>query len=295
MNIGVIGLGSWGSRVFPEYKQLEKEGIIDNALSCDVEKNADFSDYKELIKHCQGVHICLPNKFHYEIAKDILKAGVHVLVEKPMTYHVNEAFELSEIASEQGTILQVGYIMRFANVLRKLKELYDQKYFGNMHYCTLHWTAYTKPMHGAEIVWDLLPHPLDIIYFLTGKFPKEWNLITKPIRREKYGELALVNLDYGSFMAQIELSWVTQQRRRRLKIWGDSAGAKADIVAQKIKVIKDGDVSKIPVEANNTILAEAENFIESISKGRSKFNSHIVGIRNTDTIEKMMREYEFPI
>ena len=202
MNIGVVGLGSWGSNVYREYKKLADEGVIANVFSCDNTKPADFKNYQDMLKEVDGVHLCLPNKVHYPIAKDILLSGKHVLVEKPMTLCKKEAHHLIEIASEQGLILQVGYILRFANVVRKAKEIYDNDTLGKIYYATIRWTASVPSMQESDIIWDFLPHPLDTIHFITGRFPNEnTQLMIRSFKR--FGEVAFLNLDYDAFFANI--------------------------------------------------------------------------------------------
>lgn len=290
MNIGVIGIGSWGSRVLPEYKKLETEGIIDNVYSCDVKEKADYKNYLDMIGAVDGVHICLPNKYHFDVAKDILCQGKHVLVEKPMTLSKNKAHKLIEIASDQGVILQVGYILRFANVLRKVREMMYQNDLGNVYYATLHWTALAPPMHGADIIWDLLPHPLDIMHFLTGKFPDvdDVQVMERHFRRKELGEVALLNFDYGDFMANVELSWITPIKRRLLYLYGSKKSVRAECVNQTLQVFDGKGSEMIPVDKNNTIREEALNFVKCLKDGRNRFNSHIIGLQNTEVIEKIM-------
>lgn len=290
INIGVIGIGSWGSRVYPEYKKLEEENVIDNVYSCDKQKKADYKNYHDMLKNVDGVHICLPNKYHFEIAKKTLSQGKHVLVEKPMTTNTKEAHQLIEIASEQGLILQVGYILRFANVLRKTRELYNQGKFGDIYYTTMHWTAQTRYMEQMDIVWDLLPHPLDIMHFLTGHFPKvdKVQLLERHFRRDKLGEIALLNLDYGEFIANVELSWLTPIKRRSLFIYGNRASAFVECVKQELMLYENNTKKPVPITPNDTIRGEALNFVKCLNDGRNRFNSHIVGLQNTEVIEKIM-------
>jgi len=95
MNIGVIGVGYWGSKVVREYLDLAKEGKIDGVGVCDVREevlnafrdNENIiklsTDYKEFLKDdvIDAVHICTNNAFHYEVAKEALDDGKHVLLE----------------------------------------------------------------------------------------------------------------------------------------------------------------------------------------------------------------------
>jgi len=303
MNIGIVGIGYWGSKVAREYLDLAKERKIDGVGLCDVSDSAlgkfedeyiikKSKDYKEFLSsdEIDGVHIAANNKFHYDVAKEALFRGKHVLLEKPMTTEANRAYELIEISAKHGLILQVGHIFRFANVIRKAKELMDEDYFGKIQYLTLKWTTLMEPMDGVDIIWDLLPHPLDMIHFLTGKWPSEWQVMAKAFRREGPSEMVFINLDYGDFIANIELSWLTPERKRLMEIVGSERMAKVECVKQKIHVFEGNERDfDLEVEGNNTIREEALNFVDSIKNGKMPFNSHIIGAKNVDIIEKIMK------
>jgi predicted dehydrogenase len=303
MNVGVIGIGYWGSKVVGEYIDLAKEEKIDGVGICDVredilKKFGDMeyvtkasNDYKEFLKDedIDAVHICVNNDMHYEVAKTAMQNGKHVLLEKPMTTNSQKAYELVEISANSGLILQVGHIFRFANVIRKAKEFVEKNYFGKIYYLTLKWTTLMQPIQGVDIIWDLLPHPLDIVHFITGKWPSSWQVTAKLYRREKLNEMTFMNLDYDDFITNVELSWVTPERKRLLEIIGSDRMARVECVKQQMHVFegneKDFDVE---IKDNNTIREEALNFIDSIKSGKMPFNSHIIGAKNVDTIQKIM-------
>jgi len=303
MNIGVIGVGYWGSKVVREYIDLAKEEKINGVGICDAREDTlkNFKDneniiktsnnYKEFLKDTaiDGVHICVNNKYHYDVAKEALQNGKHVLLEKPMTTEAHKAYELVELSAHNGLILQVGHIFRFANVIRKAKELVDKNYFGKIYYFTLKWTTLMQPIQDVDIIWDLLPHPLDIIHFLTGKWPSNWHVFGRFYRRDKLNEMTFINLDYKDFVANIELSWLTPERKRLMEIVGSDRMAKIECVKQKMHIFEGNEKEfDVEIEANNTIKEEALNFINSIKSQKMPFNSHIIGAKNVDIIEKIM-------
>lgn len=299
MKIGVVGVGYWGSKVVNEYLDLVEDRIIDSVSLCDIDKGRlglfkgvkTSTSLEEFLRNVDAVHICTNNHTHYQIAKKALENDVHVLVEKPMTTSSSDAYHLVELASEKGMVLQVGHIFRFANVIRKTKELLDNEFFGKIYYFTLRWTTLMQPIKGVDIIWDLLPHPLDIIHFLTGKYPLSWNVMARHFRREKLSELAFINLDYGNFVANIELSWLAPERKRMLEIVGSDKMARIECVRQKMSIIAEDDRYEISIEANNTIREEILNFIEAVDSGKMPFNSHIIGAKNVDIIEKIIGGY----
>jgi len=302
MNIGIIGIGYWGSKVAREYLDLAKEEKIDGVGLCDTREDIlnnfesehiikKSTDYTEFLKNdkIDAVHIAANNKFHYDIAKEALSNGKHVLLEKPMTTETNKAYELVELSAKHGLVLQVGHIFRFANVIRRAKELVDENYFGEIRYLTLKWTTLMESVNGVDIIWDLFPHPLDMIHFLTGKWPSEWQVMARAYRRDKPSEMTFINLDYGDFIANVELSWLTPERKRLMEIVGSERMARVECVKQKIHIFEGNKRDfDLEVEGNNTIREEALNFVDSIKNKKMPFNSHIIGAKNVDIIEKIM-------
>jgi len=296
MKIGVIGIGSWGTRVAREYVALMNEGIIDSVILCDTDNSRlrPFADVAvtsnkldEVIRRADGVHICTPNSTHYEIAKKVVESGIHVLVEKPMTTDHNQAYELVEIATAENLILQVGHIYRFANAIRKTKELYEKNYFGDVYYFNLTWTHLMPYMENVDILWDLLPHPLDILNFITKKWPVEFVGVGRAFRRSKLNEVSSLQaiFDNGIF-ANIHLSWLSPIRRRILEIVGSKRTALVECVKQEIRIFEGNEEKFLEIEVNNTIRDEALNFIRAIETGKNNFNSSIVGARNVEMTEK---------
>ena len=299
VKIGVVGIGYWGSKVAREYLNLVENRVIDSVSLCDIDKGRlglfkgvkTFTSLEKFLRNVDAVHICTNNHTHYMVAKKALENNVHVLVEKPMTISSNDAYHLVELASEKGMVLQVGHIFRFANVIRKTKELVCNNYFGKIYYFTLKWTTLMQPVKGVDIIWDLLPHPLDIIHFLMGKWPVDWQIMARHYRREKLSEIAFINLDYRDFVANIELSWLTPERKRLMEIVGSDKMAKIECVKQKMMIVIEGNNRyEIPVEANNTIREEILNFIEAVDSRKMPFNSHIIGAKNVDVIENIIRD-----
>jgi len=300
MNIGVIGIGYWGSKVLREYLNLVEEEKVDAVGICDVNQNVlkryndcvikISKDYKKFLSSddIDAIHICTNNDSHYEIARTAIEAGKHVLLEKPMTTNANQAYKLVEMASNRGIILQVGHIFRFANAIRKTKELVKKDYFGEIYYFTLRWTTLMTPIEGVDVIWDLLPHPIDILNFLTGEFPIKIDGVARSYRREKLNEMAIINMEYEKrFIANIELSWLSPKRRRSLEIIGSNRTGEIECVKQRIHIHEGiGNKFEIPVEKNNTIKEELENFLKAIKSGKAMYNAHIVGARAVDIIEK---------
>lgn len=294
LKIGVVGHGYWGSKVYQEYVDLIEDDSIAEVHVCDTNpkrissiKSADgtWTATKEMIEYVDAIHVCTHNATHYEIAKSAIENETDVLLEKPLTTNRRTAFDLVELASQHGRILQTGHIFRFANVIRKIQSLIEEHHFGEIYQYNLSWTHYIDPIDGTDVLWDLLCHPIDILNFITGSWPTDACGYATSHRRNEGSESAQVLLQFPRAMAGIQVSWVNPVRRRHLEIVGSTSSLQAECVKQKIH-FHDEDSSKvIDIESNNTIRAEAENFIRAIETNKNAYNSAIVGARTVDAIE----------
>jgi len=294
MKIAVVGLGYWGSKVFDEYATLRDEGVIDSVVACDIDRSrledADRADdtarsVESIIDEVDGLHVCTGNTSHFGIAKQAIEAETDILVEKPLTVDHNDAYDLVEMASANGRILQTGHIFRFANVVREVRDLYDDDHFGGVNAITLRWTHDIEPLADTNVLWDLLPHPVDILNFITGDWPTEITVMgSKSAATDSY-EQATIGATVDDVQTSIQVSWADHVRRRSLEIAGEERSAVVDCVDQTIEMHEpDGSTELREVTDNNTIKAEANNFVSAIDSGENKFNSAIVGARTVDVI-----------
>jgi len=300
MKLGIVGLGNWGIRAAREAVDLLKEQKIDDLYLCDLDESRfeEFTrynvttDFEEMLTKVDGVHICTQNKSHFEMGKKALDMNKHALIEKPFTSKQTQAFDLLEIAAERDLVLQVGHIFRFANITKKLRELNKKKTFGDIYHINLDWTHFMKPMDNTDVLWDLLPHPLDILHFITSQWPSQISGIIKNIRFSNVEEMAVLQAKYESDLsANIHISWINPIKRRRVEIIGSEKSAVAECVKQTLNIYEnDGSINEIPVESNNTIREELLNFINSILSGKNSNNSGILGLRTVELIEKLQND-----
>ncbi len=314
VNVAVIGVGYWGKKITSEYAQLAKR---DSSVSlhsiCDSsEENLKFCkgnyDVPYMIKYhkeviacpeIDAVNICTPNETHYEICREALEAGKHVLVEKPMTLNSGEAYKLVDLARAKDRVLSVGHIFRFNKALIKTQSLIRSGFFGDLFWLKLQWTTLRPPIQGRDIITDLAPHPFDILNFLMDAWPLKITCKAKAYRREKLEETAHIIAEFkNNVMAIIELSWLTPGKTREVSLMGSKNFAKIDCLTQEIRAFENGQFYNIPVERNNTIATELEHFIKCIQNNHAlnnKFhnqNSGWVGANVVRLLEVARRSVE---
>ena len=142
--IGVIGAGWWSTQAhIPSlvgYEKAELVGIADPdpqklAAAADYyDVSKTHEDYHELLSEVEGVVIAVPHAYHYDVARDALDAGVHVLVEKPMALTAAHAWELVERAQARGVELMVGTTFQFTSLARRVREIVQSGGIGELLY-----------------------------------------------------------------------------------------------------------------------------------------------------------------
>ena len=309
VNVGVIGAGYWGKKVISEYLALAKQNPEVNLLGvCDVQeqnlrcckevfqipKEQLLNGYNELIDSSKidAVHICTPNETHYKICKAALMAGKHVLLEKPMTLSSQQAFDLKDLAKKEELCLQIGYIFRFNNALKKARKLIEDGFFGDLYYLRLQWTTLLLPTPKRDIIFDLGPHPVDIVNFLLGMWPSKVVCKARAYTRKTLPETAYAIMEFDTrIMANVELSWLQPGKERRVDVIGSKRFATIDCLDQNIEIFENHDKNgfKIDVQRNNTILTELKNFVDHISKNGEIINTGDVGPMNVLVLENLKK------
>ncbi|MGB9678021.1 MAG: Gfo/Idh/MocA family protein, partial [Candidatus Ratteibacteria bacterium] len=126
VNLGVIGLGKFGTNILNTYTQLEKSGICKLTAICDINEKVlesqmkkfnvkGYTDFKEMIEKEQldGVAISTPDPFHKEPAIYAANKKIHVFVEKPLDLSIDGCIEMIEQCRKNNVLLQVDFHKRF--------------------------------------------------------------------------------------------------------------------------------------------------------------------------------------
>jgi predicted dehydrogenase/serine acetyltransferase len=313
LGVAVIGCGYWGKKLISEYISNENSNYELVAV-CDASKPAtDDTNVPERVtktndildicinERIEAVHIATPLSSHYDIAKQMLKCGKHVLLEKPMCKTSEEAQELVALASKNGLVLKVGHIFRFSNTLRKIKEMVESGKLGNILMINMTWATPWEAMPtGRDALYDFAPHPVDMLNFIFSEWPVKTSCISRELslKRKGLGEVAHMILEFsdGKF-ADINLSWVSADntKTRKLEIFGTSANIIAFPVEQELYIWnkETKHKTKIDIANNNTIGDEILDFTNMIKLGTgTSSNSGLIGARTIAIIEAAKKSHE---
>jgi predicted dehydrogenase len=168
--VAVLGVGSLGKEHARVYAELARAGLVEFVGVYDLQLEAArthaerhgvraFATVEEAAAAADALSIVTPTVTHHSLARQLLLAGKHVLVEKPMTDSASQATELVELAHTAGVVLQVGHIERFNPVYRYLEEAATDPRFIECHRLS----PFPARSTDVGVVLDLMIHDLDVV------------------------------------------------------------------------------------------------------------------------------------
>src|SRR5256884_524541 len=176
LRTAVIGVGHLGQQHARIHAALAGEGqsLFTNVCDIDGERVNKVArewsanpttDWRTLVGSVDAVSLAVPTESHCEIACGLLEAGIHVLVEKPISPTLAEADRMIAAAEKTGALLQVGHLERFNPALVALRP-----HVRNPVYFEIHRVGeFTARSLDIDVVLDLMIHDLDIVQWLVGE------------------------------------------------------------------------------------------------------------------------------
>jgi predicted dehydrogenase len=300
VNLALFGSGYWGAKLASEYIQTHKNvdnfnfvGIVEPnkkrlalvGQKLNLPSSKLFHDVNECLVNpkISAIHIATPNETHFNIATEALTRHKDVLLEKPMALNTRDAFKLARLSESSGNVLLVGHIFRFNAALSHVKGILKNKDIGNLNYLQLSWLDYLVPLPDRDIIFDLLPHPIDIINYLTDEWPS--SIYAKPMVHNRPNEeklkdsaaFVIIDMPDGS-SAEINLSWIqTGIKERTILITGSEATVRIDPIAQDVVIYRSTGKTNVSINRNNTIQSMIAHFLNCIFGTDNPSNSSLVG------------------
>src|SRR5687767_10936589 len=218
--IGVGHLGQAHARIYASLEQSELVAVCDTAEEqgrriAETYQTRFIPDFQDLLGSVEAVSIATPTVNHCEIACRFLEAGIHVLVEKPISRTLEEADQMIRLAEAKQLTLQVGHIERFNPAFIALQKQISHPRFFEAHRMGI----FTPRSLDIDVVMDLMVHELDIITTLVGSEVVKLEAVGIPILTPMV-DLANARLEFaGGCIANITASRVSGERLRKLRVF----------------------------------------------------------------------------
>jgi predicted dehydrogenase len=232
-----------------------------------------LTDYTSLLGHVDGVSIVVPTTLHYQVAKDFLNAGAHVLIEKPITTTVEQADELIAIAKDKHLILQVGHLERFNPAVLALDK--DEKpLFIESHRLA----PFNPRANDVSVVLDLMIHDIDIILALVNSEVERIDASGTPVLT-KGTDIANARITFkNGCVANVTASRISMKLERKMRLFRPSSYASVDFQNRILQKYRTGEKEMFPnvpeiiseeavFETSDALMAEIEQFVSCIQTG----------------------------
>ena len=286
LKVGVIGAGDWGKNHIRIYTESDCMliGLADTDNSkkpiADKYNISFFSDYRKLLPLVDAVSVVVPTNLHYSVVKECLAQGKHVLVEKPITNDIKTAGELVELAKNNALILAVGYLFRFNSAVNVLKA--EMKNIGKIQYITGRFIHSNKPPRkDSGVIFNFGIHLVDILNYVLQAKPKKIFCKKACFLSKDREDVAFIDLDYGEFIAHLEVSWFHPLKARDFWIIGSREKIYADLFEQIVKkypisisyekTIAEPEIN-LEVHKNEPLKDEIIAFLRAIENRNKRFN-----------------------
>ncbi len=278
----VIGVGYLGKFHAQKYAQIPGSqliAVVDTdsraARAAATAHGAEaLGDYRHLLGRVDAVSIVVPTSLHYEVARDFLTHGSHVLVEKPMTRTVSEAQALIELARAHGRTLQVGHLERFNNAILDLDRVLQKPLFIESHRLA----PYKPRGTDVSVVLDLMIHDIDIILNIVRSDLERIDASGVPVLSDAV-DIANARLVFeNGCVANVTASRVSLKTERKMRVFQHDAYISIDFQDRVLSVHRKGSGEMFPgvpeieneqfrYEDGDALRTEIELFLQAVRDG----------------------------
>lgn len=318
INIGVIGYGYWGPNLVRNFNLLGScrvRSVSDSRASRLEQLKRTYpdtqvtTDYRELLEDTgiDAVVIALPVFMHYQVTREALLKGKHVLVEKPMTASVAEAEELIGLALKMKKVLMVDHTFLYTGAVQKIKEVVDSNEVGDVKYFDSTRINLGLFQQDINVIWDLAPHDVSILNYIVNERPLSVTATGLSHTLNGIENIAYLTLHYqNNFIAHFSCSWSSPVKIRQILIGGSRKMILYDDVqpSEKIKIYdtgysmstdedkhkllvdyRTGDIYIPKVEPREALTGVATDFTKAIAHGKEPLSNAVGGLEVVRILE----------
>ena len=275
--VGVVGVGHIGknhARLYAELPGAQFTALYDTNREVAAQRAAEFgvtaaASLEEFAEQIDAASVATPTNTHFEIGRELLMRGKHLLVEKPIADNTAHASELAELAAARGLVLQVGHVERFNPVLGALEKRLTNPRFIEAHRLS----PYPNRSTDIGVVLDLMIHDLEIILHLVRSPVQTIDAVGVPVlsRGEDIAN-ARIRFENGC-VANITSSRISPEQMRKIRVFQEDVYLSLDYQNQSGEMYRrtDEGLTKeaVEIEREEPLKRELAAFIECAATGRA--------------------------
>lgn len=241
LRVGVIGAGHLGrihARILSKLEGVRLMGVADpsDAARAQVVENiktAAFADHKELLSSVDAVVLAAPTFLHHRLGLEVIAAGKHVMIEKPLAPSAAEARELSTAAQAAGVVLQVGHVERYNPALQAAHPITRNPKYIDAVRCG----GFTGRSLDVGAVLDLMIHDLDLILSMNDSQVTQVDALGLAVLGE-HEDLANARITFANgCVANVSASRICPEPTRRMQVFSESGFARIDFAGRCASVV----------------------------------------------------------
>jgi predicted dehydrogenase len=288
IKVAVIGVGAMGrnhARVCADLEQATLVGVADTIGETAEQigqkyQCRGYTDYRQLLdeQRPEAVTIAVPTVDHLETALEVIERGIHLLIEKPLAFSLEEGERIIAAAHEKGVKLMIGHIERFNPAVLALKaHLADDELGRVFQIDARRQGPFPARIRDVGVVIDLAVHDLDVMRYVTGAEIERAYAETERRIHSTHEDLltGLVRLDDGT-VGTLSINWLTPTKIRELSVIGERGMFRVDYLTQDLYFYENATA--------NEMEWEAIRMLRGVSEGR--MIRHVVAKREPLRIEQ---------
>jgi predicted dehydrogenase len=326
IKIGVIGYGYWGPNIVRNFMEIPGSSVVavsDLRLSRLEDVKLRYpsievtTNYEEILNNSEidAVAIVTPVSTHFEIAMKALKAGKHLLVEKPLAASSIESLQLIEESARRKLVLMVDHTFVYTGAVRKMRELVASRTLGDVYYYDSVRVNLGLFQSDVNVIWDLAVHDLSIMDYVLPSRPVAVSATGISHIPGKPENIAYISLFFNQRqIAHLHVNWLAPVKVRRTLISGSEKMIVYDDLepSEKLKVYdkgvtlfpqpeavyellvsyRSGDMWAPRLDTTEALRTEASHFVDCITRGMRPETDGQAGLRIVKILEAAERSMQ---
>jgi len=313
LKVAVVGVGHLGrahARIYSEMDEVELVGVVD-ANPAVADQVADslstraFYNHSDIIGLAEAASVATPTDVHFPVARELIEAGIHLIIEKPMTPSLDEAEELVRLAEEKNVRLQVGHVERFNPAVMAVESYIENPRFIECDRIS----PFSFRSIDIGVVLDLMIHDLDIVLAFVGSEPVEVEGLGVAVFGE-HEDMASARIVFeNGCVSYLRASRISNKRLRKIRVFQPDSYislnyaehtaqifrrkkslSQAELLelrnrypsleeAQKYLFQNLLEIKEVPIKEEEPLRMELRSFVQAVMEGREPEVSGELGLR----------------